>query len=371
MRITIVADGSIPAEGDCSRDPQVLADGLRSLGHAVTLLMTSDNASSLPKVSQTGTAANGNISPIPSDGSDGLALLTVTPDILLSIGMASPVISAVLASSRGIPLVISLPAELFGPVAPASGYSRLICQHLPYSRLLVESDRHSSMAEQFGADPHKIFVVPPGMKLDHYALPSEMNGTGIRMSDQDRLRILFDVSCIPLDEQRFIESVLNQLVTKRHRRIHTFVLAADDCPRNVRRLWEGRSETTLVPDRTAVPHLYVNSDVVMAPSATTDETLPVMRAMAAGRPLVAADCPQNRDVVSTIRHGILARPGRADEWVDKLEYLLDEALLRSHLGKSARARAETSFSFPQTLGQIEKLLSAVKASWRYVPTSDF
>jgi glycosyltransferase involved in cell wall biosynthesis len=266
---------------------------------------------------------------------------------------------------------MSLPAELFGPVPPAPGYSRLVCQHLPYACLLVESDRHGSMAEQFGADPHKIFVVPPGMKLDHYALPPEMNDTGTRMNDQDPLRILLDVSCIPLDEQQFIESVLNQLATKRHRRIHTFVLAAADCPRNVRHLWEGRNETMLMCDRTVVPHRYVNSDVVVVPSATIDETLPVMRAMAAGRPLVATDCPQNRDVVSTIRHGILARPGRADEWVDKLEYLLDEALLRVHLGKSARARAETSFSFPQTLGQTEELLSAVKASWRYVPKSDF
>jgi hypothetical protein len=180
-----------------------------------------------------------------------------------------------------------------------------------------------------------------------------------------------DASRTTPDDQRFLDVVLTRLVTERRRSIDTIVLSTAGPGANRERptsdLWRDRPGFTLVvaDDGSSIATQYGRSDLVAIPSATVDGSIPALRAMAAGRPIVAADCPSIRDVVSTVRHGVLARPGRVDEWVDKLDYLLGEAAVRLHLGRGARLRAETTFALPRTLAQLSDRLDAVVSSWRY------
>ena len=362
MRIVLVADGDLPQYPDCSRDPDVLTTGLRSLGHAVTLLRVS---AAVPRPAAPPPTSQPTQSIVPAVPAYLPTDRDVVPpaDVVLSLGRAAPPVAAVLAEASGSPLVISLPTDLLLPAQPVSaGYSRLVCQHLPSACLLVDFPRHLHAAEKLGADRHKIFVLPPGMALTASATAPA----------QAPLRVLCDVSRTPLPDQQFLARILTRLTTTRGRTIRAAVIASPsgDTPlTRTRALWERLNAlpATVHPvDGEAATELYRSCDVVVVPSSDSDATVTMLRAMAAARAVLACDSAHIRDVASTVRHGVLARPGQENEWIDKLDYLLDEAALRSHLGRGARTRVENAFSLSHTLRCIDDRLTAVTAAWRYV-----
>lgn len=367
-----MADGPAQAEVDCSRNPLVLAGGLRELGHDVRLLVVEDAPPARGGTVPEAPDPDAVVPLAPARAGHGLASLAVPPDVVLSVGLSAPIAAAVLAESLGVPLVVSLPAAFFGSCPPAHGYGRLVCRHLPCSCLVVECDRHRLAAQALGADPHRVFVVPPGIRLDGYGDPrsADADRDESRGVAADPLRVLFDASRTSAEEQRFLEGVLTRLARERRRNIRTVVRVAaanGSGAGSAAELWRDRPDTLVVAsdDGAKIANLFAGSDLVVIPSATADESVTALRAMAAGRPLVAADCPSIRDVVSTARYGVLARPGWTDEWIDKLDYLIAERAVRLHIGRSARARVETAFSLPQTLQQLDDRLVAVTATWRY------
>lgn len=366
MKIVLVADGDLPRYPDCTRDPDVLTAGLSALGHAVTVLRITDTVSSpvapAAALQQTRSTVPAVPAYLPTDSG-----LVPTADIVISLGRAAPPVAAVLADTSGSPLVIWLPTDLLPPPrAVSAGYSRLVCRHLPAACLLVDFPRHLHTAEQFGADRHKVFVVPPGMVLT----------APVTRSPHTPLRVLFDASRTPLPDQEFLARVLMRLNSTRERTVSTLIITSpsdDTSSARTRALWEGPDAppATVHPvDGDAAAELYESCDIVVVPGSDGDATVATLRAMAAARAMLASDSAHIRDVASSVRHGVLARPGQENEWIDKLEYLLDETALRAHLGRSARARVENGFSLPHTLRCIDDRLAAVKTAWRYVTPPD-
>ncbi|GAA2909430.1 hypothetical protein Acy02nite_88970 [Actinoplanes cyaneus] len=337
MIIAVVAD-SAAQPADWSRDPRTLADGLRELGHQVV--------------------APGPELTWPVDAQRPLPHFPARPDVVLSLGPAAPPVAAVLAETLGVPLALMLPPGLTDPDTPP-GYARLLAQHLPAALLIAESERHADVAIRAGADPHRTVVVAPGLRLDPFTAPPAPGG--------EPLRLLCDLSRTPPGPQAFLAAVLGRL--DRPTRL-TVLTGPGEPPPEVKQLWADRPDTTVADlAEAALPGHYAQCDAVLAPSPDTDETLAVLRAMAAGRALLAVDDPAIQDLVSTTRNGMLARAGDADEWVDKLDYLLSGAALRLHLGRGARARAEAQFALPRTLGRLESRLAALTRSWNYLDHS--
>ncbi len=326
--ITLVAGCDIPGYGDCSRDPDVLAAGLRALGQRVT-----------GPLRVGGGRRSGN--PYGLDWPAGPRLESARA-VVVSIGSAAPVASAVLAQTRAVPLVIVLPADLLLPTTDLpSGYGQLLCGHLAAACLIVESERQRAAAEKLGAAPHSVFVVSPGLDLPDLKRPST------RPPAPAPLRILYDTWAASPAEQEFVAEVVAQLQIR--------------CGEAL--------DVVLVAEAAASIEAHRNSDVVVIPDSGSYATIVALRAMAAGRPLLAAGCPAIQDVVTTARHGVIARPGATVEWIDKLHYLLTGAALRAHLGRSARVKAETDFALQTTLQEFDKRLRAVASSWNYLSTS--
>ncbi|GAA2367420.1 hypothetical protein Cme02nite_28850 [Catellatospora methionotrophica] len=352
MRLAIVADACLPTADDWSRNPRTLAEGLTGLGHEVTLLAT---ASGTPTAADhTGRHARALLSPCGADTGQALTLLRPGCDTVLSLGTAAPTAAAVLAATLGIPLAVFLPPRLFDADPPPAGYGRLLCRHLPAAMLITESRRQLATARHHGADPHRVFVVPPGIDVGP---PPAPGGRG----DDGRLRLLVDATGTAAQEQRFLADVLATLAAGRHR-IHTTVLGDG----TTGHLWDGRPDTAVLTpsDTAALAGLYHDADVILVPGGG-DRTVALLRAMAAGRALLAADSPAVQDTVGTTRNGMLARAGDPHEWVDKLDYLLDGHALRLHLGRGARLHAETHHSLAQTLRELDTRLVSLAASWRY------
>lgn len=329
MMITMVADRLLPAYGDCSRDPQVLARGLSDLGHHVIGPVFID-----PRAAGPGdpTGLNKLLDP----------WLAETPDVVVALGLASPVAAAALAQTRRVPLVLGLPADLLLPSSTLPiGYGRVLCGSLPATCLIVESDRQRIAAEQLGAPPQSVFVVPPGLALpDLASAPTVQPGP---------LRILHDIGAGTAADGAFVLEVVDRL----------------------RARWSdaGGRDVAVVTESTASVAAHLSSDLVIITDQSSQGTVVAMRAMAASRPMLAADGPAIQDVVASVRHGVLARPGETEEWVDKLEYLLADPALRAHLGRGARIRMETVLALPQVLEAFDKRLIAVTSAWNYRVTT--
>jgi len=345
MRIAVVADQAVTVNG-WSRDPKTLTEGLLALGHHVSLMSVAPTVDT-----------DGSLPASPALASGDLVDQAAQPQAVLSLGLSAPCVAAVIAESLGVPLVVAVPPELFAVSSPSVGYGRLLCRHLPCALLIVETERQAATVARLGGNPHRIAVVPPGLRVEEF--------TAGRRPSSDHLHLLFDATRTSPPDQQFLKHVLDELTAERRRHFHTTILCA---AAEAHALWQERPQTTLTDLSFCrnVPKVYLDTDIVVVPSATSDETIPVLRAMAAGRAIIAAECPAIRDMLGTTRTGILARAETADEWVDKLNYLFDSPALQLHIGRGARLRAETHFSLSQTLRQLAGRLEAVAANWRYI-----
>lgn len=333
MNVTIVAGPTPRGDEGGSRDPLALSRVLRTLGQRVTLAEP-------PR--------------------DRCCAEERSPDVVLSVGIAAPIGAAILAQTWQVPLVVALPGG-FPTLPQAAGYVRLVCRHLPVACFLVESERVCHEVERIGAPPHQVFVVPPGVPIEGWS-PRPV-------ADQEPVSVLCDTSAATLATHRFLATVLDRLRTERGHAVRAVVCTGDGADQTAAAaIWAGSPHHEILsrPGTAELAARYTTSDIVLLPAGTTDGTMAAIRAQAAGRPLLAVDLPAVQDVVTSARHGMLAEPGNVDEWLDKLDYLVAEAPLRQHLGRSARLNAELSFSLARTAQLTSERLAAVCAAWRYL-----
>lgn len=71
--------------------------------------------------------------------------------------------------------------------------------------------------------------------------------------------------------------------------------------------------------------------------------LKLLKYMALGIPVVATATEANRDIVADGIGGFLV--SQPMEWLEKLSVLIENPILREQMGRAARKRAETSFSY--------------------------
>lgn len=96
-------------------------------------------------------------------------------------------------------------------------------------------------------------------------------------------------------------------------------------------------------------------DVLAVPSRTEGAPLAILEAMSAGVPIVASRAGGIPEQVRAGREALLVPPGDPTELARAIvRVLYDRALARS-LTSAAKVRAETSFSYPAMLRQVEDL----------------
>ena len=81
------------------------------------------------------------------------------------------------------------------------------------------------------------------------------------------------------------------------------------------------------------------ADLLIAPAPADDVALPVLEALGAGLPVVAADAPGHRAVVEHDRTGLLVPPDDADDLHAAIFRLIDAPPLAARLGEAGRRMA--------------------------------
>lgn len=117
--------------------------------------------------------------------------------------------------------------------------------------------------------------------------------------------------------------------------------------------------TGLVPQR-VVPRYYRAASVMVAPFLSSRLWIAqwdnvFMEAMACGLPIIAADSPQNREVVGT-HAGIFVKEGDVDGYAEALTQVLTDETRRQEMSRAARAEAERRFDPDRNAASAERLI---------------
>lgn len=125
---------------------------------------------------------------------------------------------------------------------------------------------------------------------------------------------------------------------------------AGQAPYGDRILWAGAQES--------VSAWYAKADAVIVPSKYEGFGRVLVEAMAHGVPVVAFRVGAIPEVIEDGVQGILVEPYKIDAMSDAVASLLNDEVLRRHMGEAGRLRAE-AFSLVAHAGAVEELYQAV------------
>jgi glycosyltransferase involved in cell wall biosynthesis len=120
----------------------------------------------------------------------------------------------------------------------------------------------------------------------------------------------------------------------------------------------GMSDFTIFPGRLGddiLPAYYAAADVCVVPSHYEPFGLVAIEAMASGTPVVASDVGGLQFTVVPEETGLLAAPKDEADFADAIDRILSNPDWRDQLGKGARARVESKFSWEGVAHQLSDL----------------
>ena len=120
----------------------------------------------------------------------------------------------------------------------------------------------------------------------------------------------------------------------------------------------GMNDFTIFPGRLGddmLPAYYAAADVCVVPSHYEPFGLVAIEAMASGTPVVASDVGGLQFTVVPEETGLLAAPKDEADFADAIDRILSNPDWRDQLGKGARARVESKFSWDGVAHQLSDL----------------
>jgi glycosyltransferase involved in cell wall biosynthesis len=269
------------------------------------------------------------------------------------------------ARLAGVPVVVYTPNAFRFLAFPSSGlkhgfYVALerIAQRFG-TAIIAASESEAELArERRIAPPNRVFRVNNGVDLDqllsHVARPEVRAELGLprtaplvtavaRLYPQKALHVFIDAArrvAQAIPEVHFVIVGDGPLKAKLLTQIAEVGLA-------------GR--LTLVDYTSEVPQLLLESTVFVLTSEYEGLSYAAIEAGALARPLVLSDVPGLRDVVRHGVSGFLVKPGRSDQFAERINQLLRDASLRERLSVAAHAFIAKEFSTAQMMSGTERV----------------
>ncbi|MFE2431768.1 glycosyltransferase [Streptomyces sp. NPDC059373] len=269
---------------------------------------------------------------------------------------------AAAAHRRGIPVVATnhfMPENLLGYTRLPAGLADAACRLAWRDLVRVFRRAHAVTAptpravrllHDNGLDvPAR--PVSCGLDLDRFSQPAaDGGGTDVRVLFVGRL-----------DKEKNVHELLHALalLSEAGRRVRGEIVGDGSC----RRALEGLAHDLGIQDRVTFHGLagdqelldaYARCDVFCMPGTAELQSLATMEAMAAGKPVVAADAMALPHLVHPGRNGYLFPPGDVHALASLLTTLLDDPAARRRMGQASR-QIVAEHDIRRTLSAFENL----------------
>ena len=100
-----------------------------------------------------------------------------------------------------------------------------------------------------------------------------------------------------------------------------------------------------------------SADLLILPSINSNEAfgLVLIEAMACGVPVIASDLPGVRSVFNNYQQGLLIQPNSVEDLKQKLEFIINNEVLRKEMSRAARILAEEKYDINIMKKKLEKI----------------
>ncbi|WP_090031288.1 glycosyltransferase [Cellulomonas marina] len=229
-------------------------------------------------------------------------------------------------------------------------------------------DEARELVELYGADPHRVHVVEPGVDLDRFTPGDRRAAREAVGLPADRPVVLFAGRVQALKAPDVLVRALGVLADGPGPRPLLVVLGGPSGSSTaVRELTAlaatlGVGDDVLVrppADRERLPLWFRAADVVAMPSRSESFGLVAAEAQACGVPVVAAAVGGLRSIVEDGVSGRLVRGHDPHRWAAALQEVLDDDALRARLAAGARPAAER-FGWDAAADQVLKVYAVAR-----------
>jgi len=238
--------------------------------------------------------------------------------------------------------------------------------------LLVAStdDERNDLVELYGADPGRVYVVPPGVDLALFQ-PLDRAEARRKMGYGEGRLLLFVGRLERLKGVEVAIRALAFLRDRKHDDVRLLILGEDskDGDESEMERLKAIATSACVRDRVdflgsvahhELPYFYSAADAVVMPSYSESFGLVGLEAQACGRPVVGSDVTGLRSVVRDEVSGYLVAGHDPAAYAERIGRLLEDPELAQQMGRRGRLLAQR-FSWSRTADRLEQLFDGAVA----------
>jgi glycosyltransferase involved in cell wall biosynthesis len=284
----------------------------------------------------------------------------VQPD-LVHLNSALLPVSARAAHAANVPVVVHVREFIPDDDPAARDY---VLDAVGRHATEIVSISEASAAAFRGSTP--VSVIPEAVDVDEWWRPAsrERIRGELGAAPGDTV-LLYPAMLLPKKGQRVLIEALREL-RERHPRLKAWFAgstvdrAHDERLRSLARSLTDSGMVSWLGFRRDGPDLAAACDIVVfTPEREEGFGLPIIEAMAAGRPVITSDCGPAREILEPDQQGILIPPGRPEALARSLESLLASPERWRAMGESGRERARAVFSIGDMVARFESVFERV------------
>jgi glycosyltransferase involved in cell wall biosynthesis len=260
------------------------------------------------------------------------------------------------ARAAGVPAILSRRVDHPEPGIVAG------LRYRPFRKVIAISDNVAASLRDSGLDEQRMTVIRSA--VDHARFGNTVDPAAFRRQfglDTDALVIAAAGQLIPRKGHRYLLEAMPELV-RAHPKLVLLVFGQGELAAELKeqagKLELGR-HVQFAGFREDLDDYLAAVNLLVHPALREGLGVAMLKAQAAGVPVVAFDVAGSREAVAHERTGILVRPKDSRALQQAIARLLDDAALRQQLAAAARERMRTEFSIEAMVDQHLEVYEAL------------
>jgi glycosyltransferase involved in cell wall biosynthesis len=221
--------------------------------------------------------------------------------------------------------------------------------------LTVSEFSAQQIVRQFRLSQDRVFVAYDGIDTAKYA-PREVQGETLRWKKGEKRLILFVGGLLPRKNLFFLCDVAQEL-ERRKNNVLLAIVGTGPLEETLRNYIRDKELSNVVMLLGKIPEnekldLYNLCDVFVFPSLFEGFGMAPAEAMACEKPVVVSNVTSLPELVCDGQTGFICDPRRKDDFVEKIQYLLNHDDVRKTIGRLARQSVTQRFDWERTAARV-------------------